>query len=222
MFRLIAAFLIACAAYAQPLPGTQPLTLTGDPAKQMVDGFSAWIARATAESIPTRHPTRERLRYITGVGDPRVEFDALELIGTTSAPALRLETPSYTVWAVRWPVLEGVHGEGLLFEPKGEPVARVVAIPDADESPEQVRYARRLAESGCLVLIPVLIDRKDTYSGNPKFRMTSQPHREFIYRMAFPVGRHIIGYEVHEVLAAVDWFSKRAGTASIALWGDGE
>jgi dienelactone hydrolase len=33
---------------------------------------------------------------------------------------------------------------------------------------------------------------------------TNQPHREFLYRQAFEVGRHVIGYEVQKVLAAVD------------------
>ncbi|MEO7653308.1 MAG: hypothetical protein ABIZ80_22855, partial [Bryobacteraceae bacterium] len=75
--------------------------------------------------------------------------------------------------------------------------------------------------SGCEVLVPVLIDRNDTWSGNPKFRMTSQPHREYIYRMAFPVGRHIIGYEVQKALAAVDWFAKQA-KRPIGIWGHGE
>src|SRR5689334_9552057 len=75
--------------------------------------------------------------------------------------------------------------------------------------PKEAQFARRLAENGCRVLVPVLIDRKDTWSGNPKLgRMTNQPHREFIYRMAYEMGRHIIGYEVQKVLAAVDWFTR--------------
>ena len=65
-----------------------------------------------------------------------------------------------------------------------------------------------LAENGCQVLVPVLIDRADTWSGVPAIRMTNQPHREWIYRMAFEAGRHIIGYEVQKVLAAVDWFTR--------------
>ena len=35
--------------------------------------------------------------------------------------------------------------------------------------------------------------------------MTNQPHREWIYRQAYHMGRHVIGYEVQKVLAAVDW-----------------
>src|SRR5258706_5715876 len=98
----------------------------------------------------------------------------------------------------------------------------VVAIPDADQTPEQLAsgIARRLAENDCQVLIPTIIDRKDTWSGNPRFRMTNQPHREFIYRMAFEMGRHIIGYEVQKVLAAVDYFEK--AKLPIGVYGTGE
>ena len=41
--------------------------------------------------------------------------------------------------------------------------------------------------------------------------MTNQPHREWIYRQAYQMGRHVIGYEVQKVLAAVDWIEKQAG-----------
>src|SRR5207237_10354717 len=114
---------------------------------------------------------------------------------------------------VYWPVVGYVHGEWLLLVPKGKKVADVIAIPDADVTPEQItglmpgvpaesQYACRLAESGCRVLVPVLIDRKmkkrhapDSTSGA---NLTS---REFLYRSAFELGRHLIGYEVREVLA---------------------
>ena len=77
---------------------------------------------------------------------------------------------------MHWSVFEGVTGEGLLLEPNTPPVARIVAIPDADQSPEMLaglapgvqpagQFARRLAENGCQVLVPVLINRQDTWSG---------------------------------------------------------
>jgi dienelactone hydrolase len=67
-----------------------------------------------------------------------------------------------------------------------------------------------LAENGCEVLVPVLIDRQDTWSGNPRIkRFTNQPHREWIYRQAYELGRHIIGYEVQKVSAAVDFLEGR-------------
>ena len=84
--------------------------------------------------------------------------------------------------------------------------------------PPAAQFARRLAESGCQVVIPTLIDRSSTWSGIPGIRMTNQPHREFLYRMAFEVGRHIIGYEVQKVLAVIDWFEQEneAGRCSQA------
>ena len=42
----------------------------------------------------------------------------------------------------------------------------------------------------------------------PLVAYTNQPHREFIYRQAFEMGRHIIGYEVEKVQAAVDEFEQ--------------
>ena len=36
--------------------------------------------------------------------------------------------------------------------------------------------------------------------------MTNVPHREWVYRLGFDLGRHVIGYEVQKVLALVDWF----------------
>jgi cephalosporin-C deacetylase-like acetyl esterase len=54
--------------------------------------------------------------------------------------------------------------------------------------------------------------------------MTNQPHREFVYRMAYETGRQIIGYEVQKVLAAIDWFAIRNAStpAPIAVAGTGE
>src|SRR4051812_6046273 len=55
--------------------------------------------------------------------------------------------------------------------------------------------------------------------------MTNQSHGEWIYRMAYEEGRHIIGYEVQKVLAAVDWFehenAARAVPIGVAGYGEG-
>jgi dienelactone hydrolase len=185
-------------------------------------------------------PNRERFRRIIGAVDERVPFTRLTILNQfpTPATARRESQPADTralrIESVRWPVLPGVEAEGLLLAPAGAHVAHVIVLPDADETPERLAgldpaappryaFARRLAESGCLVLIPVLIDRKDTWSGNPAIsRLTNQPHREFIYRMAYEMGRHIIGYEVEKVLAAVDFFIRQEETAPIGVAGYGE
>src|SRR5207249_712126 len=76
----------------------------------------------------------------------------------------------YRIYQVRWPVLNRVYGEGLLLQPKTKPIANIIALPDADQTPEQLaglatgisnksQFARQLAENGFQVLIPVLISR---------------------------------------------------------------
>ncbi|MBP90454.1 MAG: hypothetical protein CMJ64_27735 [Planctomycetaceae bacterium] len=88
--------------------------------------------------------------------------------------------------------------------------------------PAQVQFVRRLAKAGCLVAIPTLISRNDEFSGHPDVRFTNQPHREFIYRQAFEVGRHVIGFEVQKVLAAVDLFEQFRSDLPIGVAGVGE
>jgi hypothetical protein len=224
---LLAVLSAAAPLAAQQLPGTQPLTAKGDLAAAMVAGIDRDLDKRLAAAVKERDklwkldyssaeayekslgPHRERLKKIIGLVDARVAPVEVELIGNTDQPAIIVATESYHIYQVRWPVLPGVYGEGLLLEPRGQKtVGCVVALPDADQTPEMIaglapglpvedQFARQLAHYGCRVLVPTLIDRKDTWSGNPALkRMTNQPHREFVYRMAFEMGRHIIGYEV--------------------------
>src|SRR5439155_3819658 len=91
--------------------------------------------------------------------------------------------------------------------------------------PEESQFARRLAEAGCQVLIPTLINRQtgESKSADGK-RGEKLSNREFLYRPAFELGRHIIGYEIQKILAGVDWFSKEGGPkAKIGVigWGEG-
>ena len=246
-------------AQSPSLPGTGRLELEGDPASQMVEGIDKFLLRKTAASTENRArhwkrdtsspekynasiaANREHLKRIIGAVDPREAFEGLELLATTSQPSLIGRGEGFEVHAVRWPVLKNVHGEGLLLTPTGRaPLATCIALPDADQTPEMLaglvpgidapsQFARRLAESGCRVLVPMLIDRADTYSVTWAGRGTNQPHREFVYRPAFEMGRHIIGYEVQKVLALVDWLEREAGDkkaksgdARIGIMGYGE
>ncbi len=229
---------------AEPLAGTKALDVEGDLASQMVDGIDRFLlreidnsvaARATAwhrdTSSPEKYnesvaPNRERLKKIIGAVDKRLPIDGLEILATTSRPALVGGSPAFEVFECRWPVLPGVHGEGLLLSPtRATPIADVIAIPDADQTPEMIaglatgaaalpaeqQFARRLAESGCRVVVPVIIDRDNKYSaGAGGTRPTNQPHREFIYRQSYELGRHIIGYEVQKMLSLVDFFAADA------------
>ena len=166
-------------------------------------------------------PNRQRLRERIGAIDRRVELRDLDYDAGLTRPALRAETSAYEVYAVQWPVLNGLSAAGLLLRPKGNIVAGAVVIPDADQPPEALvglvpgvppaqQFPRLLAEQGVAVLIPTLMDRRDLWSGDDRLQKYSdQSHREWIYRQAAVVGRHIIGYEVQKVCAAVDWLLAR-------------
>jgi dienelactone hydrolase len=236
-------------------PGTEPLTWDGDIASRMIEGIDRFLLSELEKSVDRREqfwqrdvssaedekayaaslePTRQRLAHILGLRDARIAPQALEFVASTSQPPLVGESERFKAYAVRWPAFANVTGEGLLLVPAGQSKADVVAIPDADVTPEQLaglaaglpaesQYARRLAESGCRVLIPMLIDRR-LEARNGRARLTS---REFVYRSAFELGRHLIGYELHKILAGVDWFEadgqKRGAARPIGVigWGEG-
>jgi dienelactone hydrolase len=236
-YRYLVLILVVRAWAQQPLPGTATLTKSGDFAAEMVNDINAYLERKSAESpngraqywhrdfsSPTAYSrsieeNRQHLARMIGAVDSPIDVKAIEFESSTAVPALVGRGKGYKIEAVRWPVWDGVYGEGLLLNPDRPPVARVVALPEADWTPEALaglstdipasaQFARRLAENGCQVLIPVIVNRQDTWSGIPFIhRMTNQPHREWIYRMSFEAGRHIIGYEVQKVHAAVGWFS---------------
>jgi hypothetical protein len=114
--------------------------------------------------------------------------------------------------------------------------AHVIALPDADQTPEQLaglapgiapesQFARRLAESGCRVIIPDLISRKMTRRQSDYGGWGSElSQREYLYRSAYEMGRHIIGYEVQTVLSLVDWIESHQGSErrKIGTMGYGE
>ncbi len=239
------------AAAERTLPGTQPLATTNDLSREMVAGIDKFLMRETAAAVALRSnywrrdfsspaayeksvaENRERFRTIVGAVDERLPVTTLELVTSTSQSSLVAEADGYTVHAVRWPVFARVQGEGLLVQAKGTPKARAVALPDADQTPEMLlglatgipassQFARRLAESGCEVLIPTLIDRRDTWSGNARLkRFTNQPHREWIYRQAYEMGRHVIGYEVAKVQGAVDYLARDGKPVGVIGYGEG-
>ncbi|MFZ4768047.1 MAG: hypothetical protein ACOYMN_24120, partial [Roseimicrobium sp.] len=156
-----------------------------------------------------------------------------ELVATTERGSNIAEAQNYAVHVVRWPVLDGVYGEGLLLKQRGEPKARIVLLPDADQTPEQLaglvegqealgQCAHELALAGCDIVIPALINRDSDFSGNETLGLkTTQPHREWIYRQSFEMGRHVIGYELHKLLSLVEWMNRKAG-APVAVVGYGE
>jgi dienelactone hydrolase len=206
------------------LPGTKPLDWDDDLATRMMTGAHQFIDRLIAES-PNRRaahwrrdfsslaayeksiaPNRERFRRIIGAIDPRV------------APNLERSASR-----ARWQVLDRVTGEGCYTEPTSAPKAGVVLLPDAGQAPEQLlTLAVAFSRAGCRVIVPALVDRATrifTLPGTPA--KSTQTNREWIYRQAFHMGRHIIGYEVQKVLAAFDSFSDQPNLP-LGIMGTGE
>ena len=241
---LLSAVCTAGHGQAPSLRDTEPLVWEGDLAEQMVSGLHADLDVRTlaARDVRARRRTgtelnetfagrqRDQLRTILGAVDPRepVRMEAIAKPGEEGPVAAG---SGYRVYAVRWPVLGGAWGEGLLVEPEGEARASIMLLPDADRQPEALlglggesdpAYGLHLAQQGTRILIPVIVDRADTWSGHPEVRMTNQPHREWIYRASYEMGRHIIGYEVQKVFAAIDWLKEKAPEAPVGLMGYGE
>ncbi|HWB97389.1 MAG TPA: dienelactone hydrolase family protein [Bryobacteraceae bacterium] len=195
---------------------------------------------------------RERSRYWEGDRDQVVARNREQLrqiIGAVEqflppAPKTRQirATPAFTFSLVEWPILRlgsigstiGSSGAivkeyGILLEPirTGKHPA-VVAIPDADLSaadiagltrrlPQREQYARSLAVNGYVVLVPFFIQR----------RAFSQPwteDRDWLVRLAYQVGRHLIGSEVQQVSSAVDFLAtlSRVDPARIGVAGSGQ
>lgn len=233
------------------LPGTERLTMEGDLSMDVLHRMDAYVTGLIERSPETRdtlwhreyssleayiqsvEPNRERFRKMIGLVDDRAEEIGPEFVITTQRPSLIAENDAVTVYEVRWPVQKGLCAEGLLLEPRQSRKAMVVALPEADWQPEDIagltgalpppnRYALRLAESGCMVLVPVVINRAHTWSGVPEIAMTNMTHREWLYRQAYFMGRHIIGYEVQKILAAVDFFETESDLpVGVAGYGEG-
>jgi dienelactone hydrolase len=240
---------------AGPFPSTRPLRMEGDIASKMIDGVDRFLLSELEQSIGRRAkhwtrdrtsaeaydrsvaPNRQRLAEILGIRDSRVPGQSPQILATAGKPALVTRSGSVDVFAIEWPVFGGVNGEGLLLVPRHrEPIADIVAIPDADQDPEQIagltagvpaksQFARRLAESGCRVIVPVLVNRQMKPRAAPgQSGRANLTNREYLYRSAFELGRHLAGYEIQKILACIDWFEIETddGDPNVGVIGYGE
>ncbi len=254
-FLLLLLLARSIASAADALPGTRPLQVEGDLASEMIAGIDRFLLAELARSIEQRGKhwhrerasaaaydrsvsvNRQRLAELLGMRDTRTPFAAPRLVRDTQEVLPVAAGADVKVIPIQWPAFGNVWGEGLLLLPGDrEPVADVIAIPDADQEPEQIvgltagvppesQYARRLAESGCRVVVPVLVNRQMKPRSPPgQAGRANLTNREYLYRSAFELGRHLIGYELQKVLACVDWFSSEARDEdrSIGVIGYGE
>ena len=228
-----------------PLAGTRPLETPGDLASQLVDGADRFLRRKLDESVAGR-AARWHRDFSSAEAFARSNANQSRRLGhilvrdaRASAPgpieAIQAEgRPSYRgdgleIRAVRWPAFGDVTGEGLEVRRDGDarPIAAAVVLPDADQTPEQLaglapglppdrQVARRLAEAGLRVFVPVLIDR----TAAPRMGGATMTGREFLHRPAFVMGRTLIGYEAQKVMALVDRLT--ADGLRVGVFGYGE
>jgi hypothetical protein len=231
------------------LPNTTLLD-AGDLGTKMVSGIGTWLDAKTLENQTLRNEKflsnakkdsldpkvleqkRLTLKKILGIIDSPQITEDLELLQTLNKPALIFENKQYKILKIRWQVVEGLHGEGLLIEPKVKPIAQIIAIPPPDVTPESfcgltidksIPMGKILADLGCRVIVPTLIDRKQGFSNNLEIsRKTNIPRREFIYRMAYEMGFQINGLEIQKLLPLINWFSFKDSSIPIGVAGNGD
>lgn len=209
-----------------------------------------WNINTTSEHayLTSVQGNRNRLKEVLGIRAARVDFNSLTVsnsfdlpksASSTSIGGRVASTQSVDIYAVSWPVtadpapqlqaLTSIQGEGLLLVPRGNIIADVVAVGDADQTPEQIcglepgvsktsQFAIHLAQAGCRVIVPSLTSR-NLEARNGRAVLTD---REYIHRSAFVLGRTIAGYEIQRILAAVDWLEKTGGDRPIGGIGYGE
>lgn len=252
-YGLIGTTFLQAESAPDQLPGTGKLEITVPLDEVMVEGINRFALNEIKKACQNRtdnwpvdisspeayekslKPLREEFKELIGVVEERVKNPQIELVSTIQQSSLIGESSQFEIHQVRWQVLKGVTAEGLLLQPKKQHAGNVVVLPDADTTPEELcglvagqktekSVPLLFASMGYRVLVPMLINRQQTYSGYPDVFFTNQPHREFIYRMGFELGRHIIGYEVQKVLAAVDALEQldKQKPQPIFVTGDGE
>jgi dienelactone hydrolase len=244
---LMLAIFCPAAAPAAEIPTLLPQTAAldwpeEDLSGRMMDGAHRFVERQIGEARARRAghwkydasspaawdqalaQNRQLLAEILGITQARVA-PRMERFGDDASPALVAETSQYRVYQVRWPVLDGLYGEGLLVQPRGEAKAHLVVVPDCNQTPEEVlglavglaperQFARLLAEAGCELVVPVLIERRPLETNDAQLKRSDQTPREWLYRQGYHLGRHLIGLEVQKVRSAVDWFEAQHGDSA--------
>ncbi|MDA7920946.1 dienelactone hydrolase family protein [Verrucomicrobiales bacterium] len=189
---------------------------------------------------------RKQLSQLLGIVDervsPRLEFFSDSAPGFDGKPpsSLVAKTVEFEVHQVRWDVLEGFGAEGLYIIPLGDfekvnDAPLMVLLPDAADTPEDIvglarqlppaqQIGLRFALTGFRILIPGVINR-ELYEGpngdGTRIIKSRQTHREWIYRQAFQMGRHPIGYEIQIALSAAEAFHSQFPGSKVTVAGYG-
>jgi dienelactone hydrolase len=142
---------------------------------------------------------------------------------------LQRDTEGIRVSLVEWPIsrigaigptagasTSVVRQYGVLLEPAGTGKREaMITIADAGEKAADAQFGYQLAKTGKLIYMPLFTRR----------RAFSQPwleDRQWLMRLAYQTGRHIIGAEVQQVLLAREWLAGRDDVSRAGVWGKGQ
>jgi len=222
----------------RPLPQTQPLTDAGDLSEKTIAGIDRFLLKQIAQAAVERPKLwhrdlsspdayvksitnkQQELSAILGLTDPLVP-GRISYIGESAAQP----SEEFTIFEVSWPTLDDLNGVGLLLVPQGKIRGDIIAVPEADQLPEDLvsaknpadAYAQQLVRSGFRVLIPTLINRE-----NNEWKMSN---REWAHRPSFELGRTLAGYETQKIMAGVSILKQTSGAENrpvgVIGWGEG-
>lgn len=239
-----------CQSLGEPLSGTSQLELQGDIASELVNRADRFLLKQTSQSVSVRERRwgkeaaeaeniesflevkRQLLGQRIGMVDKRVSPTAIRIESILQETSNEMElvgsSDAYQIYNASWPVFEGVDARGLIVIPSTVPrLFCCVLIPDAGQEPEQLcgygpassQIALDLASRGGVVVIPTILSR----TREARNKRTMMSDQEFIYRSAFVLGRHPLGYMVNESMAAIDCLKMVFKNLPIIVagWGEG-
>ncbi|MDR1479268.1 MAG: dienelactone hydrolase family protein [Planctomycetaceae bacterium] len=236
-------FVFTCGVLsAQELAGTKPITWTENYYERNNRLITQFLDKKIAVSEAGRAKywnrdfadidayqksvasNREHLKFIIGVRDTRVPFDSPERIETLDKSAVVAETETHVVLAIRWRVFDDFSAEGFLLKPKSGKITKtIIHLPLTDTTPDDLLSGKdsqanwfSFPAKDEQMIIPLLVNRE--LKQDKRLQLSN---REYIYRAAYQLGRHIIGYEVQEVLALADWL-KKTPDMKIRVQGQGD
>ncbi|MCB1207072.1 MAG: hypothetical protein KDN18_22655 [Verrucomicrobiae bacterium] len=218
-----------------PLPGTEPLTETGDLSRLLHEANDRFLDREIERAAKEREkfwkrdlsspeayaksvqPNRESLARMLGIDrEKRAEpIDDPYAFAPFPLMANPWGDKDGLIYQLRLKAFGQVHADGVLLSP-GDPRADVVYLPDADDAELIPVGAAALARSGCRVAVVRLVDR-----GLDEHQLS---RREWIQRPAFLLGRTLVGYELLKAFAAIDYLQASQGEAKrpLGIVGHGE
>lgn len=209
----------------ETLPGTTRWDFPADIAAEQYAELRAFYERQhqTAYNPLKGETARVKLRELIGA------IDELTVGKVDLRP--QGESDGVKVTLVEWPIsriggigpTSGSSGSlvrqwGVLLEPAAPSQGKrpaTVAIGDADRDNAQNQYGWQLARSGRVVYLPL-------FTGRRAFSQPWLEDRQWLMRLAYQTGRHIIGSEVQQVILARQWLAQWPDVASVSVWGEGQ